>query len=263
MVLEKLVTLKEAIRNPLWIFIIGGVVSVTCLAVSFLVFETSVGLFFTFLVTMTMMPFMVNLIHYEGARQEEMIKKRNTMNILQRNKNILKIYTAFFCGMILSLSIVYVMLPDKIVEKMFQDQIQEINLIRGDVAFSDTFLKIVSNNISVLMLSFFFSFLFAAGAIFILTWNASILSTAIGLVAKSIGGLKGLPMAALMFFPHGSLEILAYFIGGIAGGLVSAVVTRKNSELFWFVIRDSLQLMAISGLLLIVAGLIEAIQIVA
>ena len=263
MVLERLVSLKEAIRNPLWVFIIGGVVSVTCLAVSFLMFETSIGLFFTFLVTITMMPFMVNLIKYEEKKQEKIIRERKNMNILQRNKNILKIYTAFFCGMILSLSIIYIMLPDAVVEKLFQDQINEINLIRGNFLFTDTLLKIVSNNVSVLTLCFLFSFLFAAGAIFILAWNASILSTAIGLVAKSIGGLKGLPTAALTFFPHGSLEILAYFIGGIAGGLVSAAITRRDSELFWPIVKDSIQLMVISVLLLVVGGLIESIQIVA
>jgi len=210
-----------------------------------------------------MMPFMVNLIKYEEKRQEKIIRERKGMSILQRNKNILKIYTAFFCGMILSLSIIYIMLPDAVVEKLFQDQINEINLIRGNFLFTDTLLKIVSNNVSVLTLCFLFSFLFAAGAIFILAWNASILSTAIGLVAKSIGGLKGLPTAALTFFPHGSLEILAYFIGGIAGGLVSAAITRRDSELFWPIVKDSIQLMVISVLLLVVGGLIESIQIVA
>ena len=64
MVLERLISLRDALRNP-WVFAIGGIVSVTCLFISFLLFPQSVGLYTTFLITMAMMPFMVNLINYE------------------------------------------------------------------------------------------------------------------------------------------------------------------------------------------------------
>lgn len=261
MVLEKLISLRAALKNPLLVFVIGGIVSVICLLISFLVFETNVGLFFTFLVTIAMMPFMVNLVKYEEARQEELVAKGRD-GLLHRNRDILKVYIAFFCGMIVALSLLFMILPEKTVEKLFEDQIREIKRIRGRVVFGDTFLTIVTNNISVLLLSFLFSFLFGAGAVFILTWNSSILSAAIGLTAKSIGGLRGLPLAVLVFLPHGSLEILAYFIGGIAGGFVSAAITRRKSLGFWLIVKDSLFLMVFSVLLLIIAGFIEAIAIV-
>ncbi|MEM7821360.1 MAG: stage II sporulation protein M [Candidatus Aenigmatarchaeota archaeon] len=260
--LERIVSIKEAVRNPYWLFVIGGVVSVICLFVSLTVFESSIGLFFSFLVTMTMMPFMINLMRYEEARQEELIKKGKELSVLERNKNILKVYVSFFCGMILSLSIIYLMLPERIVEKAFQDQINEINAIRARVVFADTFTRIIVNNVGVLSLSFLFSVLFGAGAIFILTWNASVLSAAIGMVAKSVGGMKGLPIAILTFFPHGSLEILAYFIGGISGGIVSAALTRRKTEGLYLILKDSFSLLIISLLLLVVAALIESIQIV-
>lgn len=262
MVLERLVSLKEAKRNPILVFVIGGVVSVACLLVSILVFQASIGLFSTFLITITMVPFMINLTRYEEAKQEELAETKKEVSLLQRHKDILKIYTAFFCGMIFVLSIIFMLLPESTVEKIFNDQISEINAIRGSFAFGDTLLKIVTNNVSVLILSFLFSFLFGAGAIFILAWNASILATAIGLAAKSIGGFKALPLAVLMFFPHGSLEIMAYFIGAIAGGFVSVAVTRRKSKNFWVVVKNSFNLMVISILLLILAGFIEAIEIV-
>jgi len=262
MVLEKVVSLRVALRNPLWVFAIGAIVSLACLFVSFMVFGTSVGLFSTFLITIAMTPFMLNLARYEEARQEDLLKRGKDFGLLQRHRDILKIYIAFFCGMIFALSLTYLAFPDAVVEQLFQDQITEINLIRGKFAFPDLFLKIVTNNIGVLVLSFFFSFLFGAGAIFILAWNASILSAAIGMAAKSIGGLTGLPLAVMIFFPHGSLEILAYFIGGIAGGFVSVAITRRKSLGFWLVVKDSFKLMVVSIVLLIVAGIIETIAIV-
>jgi uncharacterized membrane protein SpoIIM required for sporulation len=257
MVLERIISLKTAMRQPAWMFIIGGVVSTICLVISYFIFQSSIGLFTTMLITIAMMPFMVNLIRYDEAREEE-IKGIEKMNIFQRHKDVLKVYIAFFGGMILCMSLLYILFPQELVEKIFNDQISEINAIRGNVAFFGNAEKILVNNTGVLALSFVFSFLFGAGAVFILAWNASVLAAAIGIAAKSIGGVKGLPVAIMIFFPHGSLEILAYFIGALAGGLVSTVVMRKKSPKFWFVIKDGLQLMVVAGVLLVIAAVVES-----
>jgi uncharacterized membrane protein SpoIIM required for sporulation len=260
MVLERLISVKDAIKEPGWMFLIGGIVSAVSLFISFFIFQESVGLFTTFLITFAITPFMLNLVRREEDI-EESVKDIQKLNIFERHKDILKVYTAFFTGMILSMSIIYLMLPETIVEKLFDTQINEINLIRGNFLFVDNFQKIFLNNIGVLFLSFLFSFIFGAGAIFILAWNASILSAAIGMAAKSFGGIGGLPLAVAMFFPHGSLEILAYFIGGIAGGLISAAITRRKSPRFFFIVKDSFTLMFVSILLLVAAGVIEGMEL--
>lgn len=239
-------------------FIIGGLVSVICIFIAFLVFPSSVGLFTVFLITIAMTPFMINLMSYEEAETEEEIERKIKSNFFQRHTDVLKIYIAFFTGMIFALSILFLVLPEKTVEKLFEDQVREINLIRGSVTFPSSFQKIVFNNISVLVLCFLFAFLFGSGAIFILAWNASVLASAIGLTAKSIGGVTGLPVALLSFLPHGSFEIIAYFIVGIAGGLVSAAITRRKSRLFWVVIQDSFKLVGVSAFLLIIGAVIES-----
>ncbi len=262
MVLERLISVGDALRHPWRMFIVGGIISVLCLFVSFLIFPKSVGLFTTFLITIAMTPLMIRLITYEEVSTEKEIQSHMNRNFFQRHANILTIYAAFFAGMILFLSIVFLLLPESTVQKLFEDQINEINLIRGSVLFSSTLERIVFNNIGVLVLSVVLSFLFGAGAIFILAWNASILATAIGLTAQSIGGFHNLPLAVLVYFPHGSLEILAYFIGAIAGGLVSAAFARKGSRLFMPIVKDSLMLVGIAIVILVVAGVIEATSIV-
>jgi len=257
MVLEKLVSIRDAIRNPLWMFIIGGIVSVISLFISFVFFPETVGIFFSFVVTFTMTPFMINLFSYEEAKEEELCKKKD-MNFFGRYREILNIYTAFFLGVILVLTIIYLIIPEEYVQKVFEDQLTQIKLIRGSVAFVDTFQKIIINNIGVLFISFLFAFLFGSGALFILSWNASVLATAIGLTAKSLGGFKGLPVALLIYFPHGSLEILAYFIVGIAGGIISATISKRRSKYFYMVLRDTLMLIGISIVILFLAGFIES-----
>ncbi len=262
MVLEKIISIRKAVKNPWWMLLIGGVVSVICLAISFVIFPSSVGLFTVFLITIVMTPFMLNLTRYEEARDEELIKERKELGLFQRHREILIIYTAFFVGMILSFSIVFLILPQSITQNLFENQINEIKLIRGQATSpGGTLSAIVINNIGVLFIAFLFSLLFGAGAIFILAWNASILSTAIGMAAGSMGGITGLPLALLVFFPHGSLEILAYFIGGIAGGLISVAITRRKSKWSSFVFKDSFKLVAVSVVLLIVAGVIETFAI--
>ena len=55
---------------------------------------------------------------------------------------MLFVYTAFFTGMIVALSLTFMFLPDETVNKLFQDQITEIRLIRGSFLVSSTFFKI-------------------------------------------------------------------------------------------------------------------------
>jgi len=263
MVLERLVNVRMALKQPFWVFILGGFVSTICLAISFFVFQTSVGLLSNFLITFAVMPFMLDFIKYEGSKMEQEAEYLEKMNIFQRHRTVLLVYVAFFAGMLLTQSIIYFMVPETLSQKLFEDQVNQIKIIRGKVTFGGTFESILLNNLGVLFLSFVFSFLFGAGAIFILSWNASVLSAAIGMSAKSIGGFKAIPLAVLSYFPHGSLEILAYFIGGIAGGLVSVAFTKRHMGKFNFIIVDSLELMAGSVALLVAAGLIETAMIVA
>jgi uncharacterized membrane protein SpoIIM required for sporulation len=261
MVLEKLISLRAALNKPWMMFAVGGVVSVACLLVALLVFGESIGMFTSFLITIAMAPFMANLLRYEEATTEEEFKQRKTLSIIHRHSDMLSVYTSFFLGMIFTMSIIFLMLPTATVEHIFNDQISEIQIIRGGFLNMSIFERILINNISVLIITFLFSFLFGAGAVFILSWNASVLATAIGLASKSIGGLKGMPLAIMVFFPHGSLEILAYFIGAIAGGIVSAAVTRDRSKYFWPVIGDSGKFLAVAIVFLVLGAVIETAQL--
>ncbi len=263
MVLERLVSVRDAVLHPQWMFVIGGVVSVISFFISYLVFPSSIGMFATFLTTFAITPFMVNLITYEEVQEEEMIKHNTGLNFLTRHKKILEIYAAFFAGMILFLAITFLLLPQQVVQQLFNDQITEIQLIRGDVVIADTFTRILVNNIGVLSLAFIFSLLFGAGAVFILSWNATVLSSAIGLAAQNISGAQGvatltaLPAAVLIFLPHGSLEILAYFIGGIAGGILSTAISRRQTIMFRSILIDSLSLLVVAALILVIAAVVE------
>jgi len=262
MVLERLIGRRDALRNPLAMFLVGGIVSIACMVVAFVVFSDSnqIGLFTTILITMAMTPFMVNLLYHEEKETEQELTCRMQGNFIQRHADVLKVYAALFMGMVLVMSILYILLPETYVEQIFSDQINEIKVIRGGFTLFENFERILANNVGVLMLSFLFSFLFGSGAIFILAWNASVLAAAIGMATKSIGGIGAYPMAVLVFAPHGSLEILAYLVGAVGGGLISMAITRRQSKCFWLIVWDSLEMLALAILLLIIAAALESAQ---
>lgn len=262
MVLERLISRRDALRNPLAMFLVGGIVSLACVVVAFVVFSSSnqVGMFTTILITMAMTPFMVNLLYFEEKETERELTCRMQGNFIQRHSDVLKVYGSLFMGMVLVMSILYIMLPETYVQQIFSDQINEIKVIRGGFTLFENFERIIVNNVGVLMLAFLFSFLFGSGAIFILAWNASVLAAAIGMAAKSIGGIGAYPMAVLVFAPHGSLEILAYLVGAVGGGLVSMAITRRHSKCFWLIVWDSIELLVLAGLLLVVAAALESAQ---
>jgi uncharacterized membrane protein SpoIIM required for sporulation len=258
MVLEKIITLREALRNPLQLFIASSLISIVSLIISILVFPRAIGLFTTFLITLALAPFMLNLVKYEEAKEEELIAKRKEVNLLQFHKNALILYAVFFAGISLTYSIIFIMLPESVVERIFYEQLEEIKLIRGEfVGTFEKFSMIILNNLGVFILAFLLSLLFGVGAIFVLTWNATILASAIGIVAKNFGGIKGLPIGILTFLPHGIFEITAYFIAALAGGILSSALTKRHSRFLKKIFQDTLWFLFFGIICLLIGAIIE------
>jgi len=255
MVLEWMLKAREDRKHPLTIFIFSVFVSLIAMLISYFVFKESTGIFTIVLISLALVSFINSMFLLEEKETEQFGERQN---FFERHGDIISAFTAMFLGMTLAMSFVFLLLPDNVAEKVFEDQVREVRLIQGKFTFTSQFSEILFNNLSVLSLSFLLSFLLGTGAILILSWNASVLSAAIGMIAKSLGGLKGMPIAVLTFLPHGVFELTAYFIGAIGGGLISVAVMKKNSK-FWFILKDSATLFAISLILLVIGGLIETI----
>ena len=79
--------------------------------------------------------------------------------------------------------------------------------------------------------SLLFSFFYGFGAIFILTWNASVIGAAIGGFIKSNVSqnyLLLLPIGIFRYMIHGFPEIMAYFVTALAGGIFGIGVIRHG-----------------------------------
>ncbi len=169
-------------------------------------------------------------------------------------------------------------MPDPLVNDLFHVQTQTIveinNKVTGNWQQSANLLGLIFlNNTKVLIFCLLFAFLYGVGAIFILTWNASVIGVAIGNFIRSelskISSLVGFDKAAKYFSTisiglfkytiHGIPEILAYIIAGLAGGIISIAVIRHDfgTKKFENILLDSSSLIIISLCLLVLAAILE------
>ena len=279
MVLESLTTPQKAEKSPWDLIFIGAMYAAVGVFLAIWVFKDEASIVMVLLTVIATVPLVFNTMQYEEEKDSIVAKERT---LLKEHAKALTFFTFMFVGFVLAFSFAYIFLPDGLVKDIFDAQlitIQNINSrvsgnVDGATIGSGTlFLQILANNLKVLLFCLFFSFFYGAGSIFILTWNASVISAAIGtffrekisLYAQAAGMAKVggyfhiYSLSLLRYFIHGIPEIFGYFIGGLAGGIISVAVIRHDfgTPLFNKVVSDSLYLIFLAVFVLIIAALIE------
>ena len=256
-------------------FTAGFIYSIIGLTISYLVFKEIAGILSVFLIVLATLPTFYTTIKNE---EELDLKYDKEITLLKEHTKVIIYLIFLFLGITSALVLAYVILPEPIVNTIFNLQKTAIlnvnnniqaNLTGGITKFG-LFGRIFFNNIKVLFFCLLFSLLYGTGAIFILTWNASVIATAIGNLIKSelahsastvgfntIATYFGVVTFGFMrYMTHGILEIASYFIAGLAGGIISIALIKHNLKENKVLI-DSLDLILISLGLLILAGFVE------
>lgn len=264
MVLESLVSVKDALRNPWHMIGFGVIVSLVSILVSYTIFPDSVGLVTVSMITIISAPLMAGILRYEEWSEEKALSLSSRLDPIQlfiRHKEIFLVYSAFFFGIVLALSAAFIFLPASLSQQIFDYQVSEIGKIGqalGSFTAGGAFYQIFANNALVMSISFAFALLFGVGAIFILAWNASVLSAAIGIVTNS----SGVANAIATFLPHGVFEIAAYFMAAISGGIVSVAVSKRGTKAFGPIFLDSIFMILIAFILIAIGAFIESLSFV-
>jgi len=273
MVLEDLITPFKAEKKPWELFFYAIICTIVAILLSFLIFKQYNGLIMLFLIVIACTPLMYRTIKWEEKKDTTYKKERL---LLEEHSKVILFLTFLFLGLIISFTLLYVFLPLKVVIKVFDVQ-TKIMFFSGGISGSTTsfsyFKAIFFNNMRVTIFSFLLAFLYGAGAIFIFTWNASIIGVAIGNfiryrlneIASSVGFINLssyfhiFSLGFIRYMTHGVFEMAAYFVAGLAGGIVSVAVIKHDlgTEKFNQIIQDSSILFVISLLILIVAAFIE------
>ncbi len=271
MVIESLVNPFVLKKRPWEMFIAGFFYSLIALFLSYLVFKEASGLLMVFLIIMSTLPILYITIKNE---EEIDLKYKKEWNILKEHSHVILFLIFLFFGITAALSLCYVFLPLHMVDTIFSLQAKAIYAVNSNIVGGITavglFKKILFNNFKVLFFCLAFAFIYGAGAIFILTWNASVIAVAIGGLIKSelaqtasLVGFSSIAsyfsIAAFSFFrymTHGIFEIAAYFIAGLAGSIISIAIIKHDLNKDQ-VIYDATELILLSLAMLIIAGVIE------
>jgi len=270
MVLESLISSQLAEEKPYQMLIYSFLFTTVGIFLAWWVFASHASIVMVFLTVSALLPLMIRIIGFEKLKSE------HYKGELSAHEKAIPFFIFMFLGMVLSFAIWYIVLPETITSQLYSVQSATIQQITRSVSGGSVnyyfMSRILLNNLRVLGFAILFSFLYGAGAIFILTWNASVVSVAIGntfsnayLNSKITGGLvatgfmHAFSVGLFRYMLHGIPEVLAYFIGGLAGGIISVGILKHEigSSEFFETIYDAFSLVMLSVGVLFLAAFIE------
>src|SRR3989344_1794302 len=275
MVFEDLIDPANAESHPRAVFLHSVIYVSLGLFLGWWIFGEYASLVAVCLTTMAAIPLMHSIIRIEEKKDTVIGSEKN---LLKEHSKALNVFMAYFIGATLTFAFWYIILPRDLSTAMFNVQESTLTALGVQVTgftFADfnTFISILANNLKVLLFCILFSFLYGAGAIFILTWNASVIGSAIGVTILkgmaelglrlhenfSLNHLTVISYGLLRYTVHGIPEILAYFIAGLAGGIISVAAIRHDfrTKRYRQIITDASVLLLLSFIILVLAAFLE------
>lgn len=271
MTLEEIINPAKIEKTKFGLFLIGLIFSSIAILLSWWVFKPYAGIVAVFLTVIALTPYI-----YYSVKNEEILDEsdEDEKSLLKSHFIALKHFMYIFFGIVISIALWYVALGPELSNTIFKiqiDTINNINMLSGNAIRPSSFHLILLNNIKVLMFCFLFSLVYGVGAMFILTWNASIIGVAIGkfissniqLIAGTItfGNYFQIVFCGLFikYAIHGIPEILSFFTAGLAGGIISIGVMKQDfrSKNFSKLLLDVSDLIIIAFVLVTAAAVLE------
>jgi uncharacterized membrane protein SpoIIM required for sporulation len=276
--LESMINPKRAEKGPWKMFFIGFLyASLSLILVHFLFKNDSVlskfsGLMVVLFCVMFSLPFMYFIIKQEEKEDEEI---NGVWWVWKTHSDAIYAFMWLFLGFVIAFAFWNVILQDpKLLNAQIEtycsinspgsieDCIAKYSFSSGTISSNTSssiarFMSIIGNNFGVMILTLIFSLIFGAGAIFVLAWNASVISAAIGIFTKY--NIHEIPIGLFRYMIHGFPEIAAYFTTALAGGMFGIGIARHGigDKKFAKVLVHVGILLAIALFILILAAVIE------
>ncbi len=276
--LESLINPKRAEKGPWKMFFIGVLYASLSLLLTHFLFgsDPTLSKFSGLLVVLFCVMFSLPYIYFE-IRQEEKEDEEieGFFEVWKMHKDAIYSFMFLFFGFIIAFSFWYMILhnPNLLnaqietycninspgqVENCVSDYSFTAKVISGSTLDKRArFMSIIGNNFGVMIFTLLFSLIFGAGAIFVLAWNASVISAAIGIFTQH--QVSEIPLGILRYMIHGFPEIASYFITALAGGIFGVDILRNGfgNQKSLRVLANVVIMLFIALVILVIAGLIE------
>ncbi|MEM3405995.1 MAG: hypothetical protein QW117_03440, partial [Candidatus Pacearchaeota archaeon] len=181
MVLESLFSARKMLERPINMLFFSFIITVMSVYISYFIFPIYAGIISPLFVTIGTAPLLLKIFAVEEKIERLYAENKLSENFLERYEYVIILFAFFFIGSFIAYFTISLIIPDKDVYTIFLPQINEISTIKslttGSVYNeSNTLFLITSNNLRVMLTCFMLSLIFGTGALFILSWNASILA---------------------------------------------------------------------------------------
>lgn len=288
MVLESLSSLQGIEKHPVTLFFMAFIITIASILIAHQTFPESGSVLALAFVSIAFMPILHAL--FINAEEKEISEDDMPFAFIATHFDVIHIYSWLFIGMIATYGLLAVVLPESnencdglgclLPEKgaVFSQQNKVYSGITGKAtgkvvgdsecfsektkSFETCFQLIFNNNFFVMILAIIFSFTWGAGVIFLLGWNASVIGLFIGHEITSRSIEAGI-FRAVSYLPHGIPEVMAYFIAAIAGGIISAAISKKSfsPREVRIIAIDTALLLLLATITLFIGAFIETAEI--
>ena len=275
MVLEHIFPEDWLERKGIYAFLLGIGYSIIGLLIASILFPGDPALVAVAFTSMLLLPELYKIFSIE-ERQESLEQHVSFRSLWRDDIEIVRIYIFLFLGIMLVYSVGTILLPELQANNLFREQLEirfgqgfSGNAIAGQATTatfsSGLFYSLLTNNFLVLMACFILALLAGDGAIFLITWNASVWGTIFGLTAKNAATVAGqhplyfFGLIMAIVFPHMILEAISYFLAAISGSVISKDVLLEQfaSDRFFEVFGFNLYLLLFALFFLLLGAIME------
>lgn len=278
MVLEHLFPEEWIEKKSYYAFLLGAGYSVIGIILSRLLFAADPALPAVAFTSLLLLPELYKMFSIEEKQQRFEKKTWGFKQFWKDNGDFYRVFIFLFLGILLVYSLGAMFLPALSVNKLFREQVAlrgpgfsaagnaTYNTVGEASAMGGLFMQLLQNNFWILFACFVVALLAGDGAIFLITWNASVWGAIFGLTARNAAFFSNSqPMwfFAIIFLtvtPHMLLEASSYILAAMSGGLISkaAVVQGWGGKRFQKVFKENMYILGLALVALVLGAFVEA-----
>jgi uncharacterized membrane protein SpoIIM required for sporulation len=270
-----LINPEYAEKRPLLAIGLGFLISLFAIGLTFAIVPDQSSWVSVIFVVLLIIPLIVAIEKNEEKR--DITESVHETTLLREHGTVITFLLFWFIGVTIAFSLVGLIGGAELTNNLFETQQNTLLAINGKATEQNFqanmryFKTVFFNNIRVMILCLVTSFLFGFGAIFILTWNATVIAAALidfiniklnapGIFMPTLGHyVISFIHGFFRYFIHGAFEMSGFFMGGLAGSIIGFSIINKDyrSQKFERIILDTNILIVIAIGLIFFAGLIE------
>ena|GEM_PF-5023918 len=262
-VFEYLFGARDVEGRPLLMFVAGLIYSLISVPLALYFRSDAASSLAVSLTTIAAVPLILRIIDFEADMLD-----LYPGSVITREIRVIGLFMWFFFGLVAGYTIAYLSVGPAQFQRVASLQLSDIafaisvrSAITGNALFPGPMGPIFWHNLRVYVTGIVLSFIYGTGGVFILSWNASVVSALLASQIYSTGSVISGIARFLGILPHGIIEYSAYIIGGFAAALISLVILQRgwNRQLM----LDAIIFMLSGIVLLYIAAAVESTLIIA